>query len=594
MKKRSFLTSLASLASLALTHSAWAAKALMRRVRPLDAAWPAPQAWDQLRTAVGGRLIKLELPFAACDSAPACAAAFSALKDPYYIRDEPALTQSMGWAGAWTSSPSAYALACAGTQDVVAAVNFARLHKLRLVVKGGGHSYQGTSNAPDSLLVWTRQMDAVTMHEAFVGHGCKQAPVAAVTVGAGAIWMHTYNAVTSKGGRYVQGGGCATVGVAGLIQSGGFGSFSKQYGLAAASLLEAEVVTADGQVRIANACTNPELFWALKGGGGGSLGIVTKVTLRTHELPEFFGVVRTRIKASSGDAYRRLIAKAMAFYAGSLHNCHWGEQMAFNAENVLGVSMVFQGLDKQQATAIWQPFFDSIAQTPQDYSYEAAPTVLALPSRKLWDPVFLKSLPGVVKADARPGAPLENVFWSANEGEAGQFLQGFQSAWMPASLLEIGQQQRLADSLFKASRAWEFSLHFNKGLAGAPPEALRAAADTATNPLVLGAFALAICAAEENGVHPQVAGRAPDLAAARRAADAIGKAMDALRAIIPEIGSYVSESDYFEKNWQRSFWGPNYPRLLAAKRKYDPDGLFFVHHGVGSEAWSADGFTRLA
>ena len=81
------------------------------------------------------------------------------------------------------------------------------------------------------------------------------APRRRSVVGAGAIWMHAYNAVTTKGGRYVQGGGCGTVGVAGLVLGGGFGSYSKSYGTAAASLLEAEVVTADGMVRIANACT---------------------------------------------------------------------------------------------------------------------------------------------------------------------------------------------------------------------------------------------------------------------------------------------------------------------------------------------------
>jgi hypothetical protein len=64
---------------------------------------------------------------------------------------------------------------------------------------------------------------------------------------------------------------CGTVGVAGLIQSGGFGSFSKRFGSAAGRLVEAEVVTADGEIRIANACSNPDLFWALKGGGGGHL-----------------------------------------------------------------------------------------------------------------------------------------------------------------------------------------------------------------------------------------------------------------------------------------------------------------------------------
>ena len=84
-----------------------------------------------------------------------------------------------------------------------------------------------------------------------------------MTVEAGAIWMHVYDAVTTRGGRYILGGGCVTVGVAGLIQSGGFGSFSKGYGMAAAGLLEAEVVTADGVARIANARTNPDLFWGL-------------------------------------------------------------------------------------------------------------------------------------------------------------------------------------------------------------------------------------------------------------------------------------------------------------------------------------------
>src|SRR4029077_19589033 len=119
--------------------------------------------------------------------------------------------------------------------------------------------------------------------------------------------------------------GCLTVGVAGLVQAGGFGSFSKAFGTAAASLLEAEIVTADGQVRIANACANPDLFWGLKGGGGGSLGVVTRLTLKTHQLPASLGAVGAMIKANSDAAYRRLIARFVAFYADSLLNPHWGE-----------------------------------------------------------------------------------------------------------------------------------------------------------------------------------------------------------------------------------------------------------------------------
>ena len=66
--------------------------------------------------------------------------------------------------------------------------------------------------------------------------------------------------------------------------------------------------------------------------------------------------------------------------------------------------------------------------------------------------------------------------------------------------------------------------------------------------------------------------------------------IDELLRVAPQ-GAYVAESDFFEADWQRSFWGAHYPRLAAAKRRYDAAGLFYAHHGVGSETWSADGWT---
>jgi hypothetical protein len=239
-------------------------RAMRSRVRPGDPGWPAAAEWARFEKAVGGRLLQPTSPFANCSitADSACAEVLGHVRNPYYLGDDPALTQSSGWVDAWTSSPSVYAVAATSAADVVAAVNFAREHQLRLVVKGGGHSYQGTSNAPDSLLVWTRRMHDVTMHEAFVAEGCaaRQSPQPAVTVGAGALWIDAYRAVTGGAGRYVQGGGCATVGIAGHVQSGGFGSWSKRYGTAAAGLLEAQIVTADGEVRIVNPCRHPNLF----------------------------------------------------------------------------------------------------------------------------------------------------------------------------------------------------------------------------------------------------------------------------------------------------------------------------------------------
>ena len=546
-----------------------------------------------------GRLIRVQSPLTVCQEAPdgaECRDLFKELKNPYFIGDTVGLTQTTGWIDAWTLQQSVYAVAAETTADVVAAVNFARQNNLRLVIRGGGHSYLGTSNAPDSLLIWTRRMNDITLHDAFVAQGCagRAAPQPAVTVGAGAIWMHTYNAVTTKGGRYVQGGGCGTVGVAGLVQGGGFGSYSKFYGTAGAALLEAEIVTADGEVRIANACTHADLFWALKGGGGGSFGVVTRLTLRTRELPTFFGFVNATIQASSAEAYRRLLGRFVDFYADSLFNPNWGEIVTLRPGNRLEIRMAFQGLERQQAEAIWQPFFEWVTASPNDLAYRVAPLIRAAAAIHRWDPAFLRErAPGAILSDDRSGASSDNIFWSANLSEAGHFIHGFESAWLPAALLQRGRREQLADALFAASRHWSVELHFQKGLAGAPAEAIAAAADTPINPAVLDAFVLAIIAGEGPPAYPDLRGHEPDLAAARRNAQRIALAMAELRKLVPEPGSYVAESGYFEHEWQTSYWGANYPRLLAAKQKYDPDGLFIVHHGVGSEAWSADGFTRL-
>lgn len=583
-----------------LPEAAWAKVVLpptLRRVRPDEPGWPSAAEWEGLNKQVGGRLLKLEDPLAACRADPsgkACADFFTQIRNPYYILDHANLTQASGWVDAWTSKPSAYAVAAKNAADVAAAVNFAREHHLRLVVKGAGHSYQGTSDAPDSLLVWTHPMDGIQMHDAFVPQGCtgKVAPQPAVSVGAGQIWGHTYNAVTTKAGRYVQGGGCLTVGVAGLVSSGGFGSWSKCYGTAAANLLEAEVVTADGMTRTVNACNDPDLFWALKGGGGGSFGVVTRLTLRTHDLPELFGAVNATVKAATDDAYRKLLAHCLEFCRTNLLNPHWGEKIHFHSHNVLRVDLLFQGLDKAGAEAVWKPFFDFVQASPRDYAITEAPKVLAFPARVMWNPEVMRKMPGVTVADSRPNAPVDNYVWAGDADQSGQYITSYGSAWLSQGLLQPDRQEDLVDALFEFTRGQGLALHFNKGLAGAPQDAIDAARDTATNPQVLDAFALAITGDSQPPAFPGIQGHEPDLESARADAKARAQAMQALYKVAPDAGSYVSESDYFLKDWQRAFWGSNYARLQKVKQRYDPDGLFTVHHGVGSEEWGADGFTR--
>ncbi len=163
---------------------------------------------------------------------------------------------------------------------------------------------------------------------------------------------------------------------------------------------------------------------------------------------------------------------------------------------------------------MWKPFFDWLAARPGDFALQAPPIIAALPARHFWDAAFLKAnAPDFVLSDDRPGAPGGNVFWRSNIGEAGWFIQGYESVWMPGPLIEPANQARLVDALFAASRQWRVTLHFNKGLAGAPAEEVAAARDTATNPAAADAFALAISASEAPPAFPGIAGHEPDIAA---------------------------------------------------------------------------------
>src|SRR5581483_4592713 len=174
MERRSVLKGLAAAAALSAIRPALAQP--FRRVRPGDPGWPTPQEWEALKTRVGGTLMPVEPLFGVCrgdQGAAPCHGIEKDIENPFFIGDQAAGTQTSGWLRAWTSAPSVYAVKARHAADVAAALNFARAHNLRVAVKGGGHSYQGTSNAADSLLIWTRAMNDVTLHENFVGTGCE-------------------------------------------------------------------------------------------------------------------------------------------------------------------------------------------------------------------------------------------------------------------------------------------------------------------------------------------------------------------------------------------------------------------------------------
>ncbi|HHT0593494.1 TPA: FAD-binding protein [Legionella anisa] len=555
---------------------------------PAQPCWPTKAQWDGLNRQVNGHLMRGHSPLAPCIQnvkSTACQQVLNELKNPYFIESHAGATQSNGWVDAWQSAVSSYVIAVENAQEIAAAVNFARKHRIKLVVKGTGHDYLGRSNAPNSLLIWTHNMRQVTIHDHFIPTGCSKthAPVTAVTLAAGTRWLEAYKEVTTHHGRYVQGGGCVTVGAAGgFIQGGGFGSFSKKFGTGAAGILEAEIITADGTIRTVNACQNQDLFWALKGGGGGTYGIVSNITLQTHDLPALFGKVKGTIKAKSDAAYTKLIDYFIHFYRLNLHNEHWGEQVTLTPNNKMNFSLVFIGLNKTEADQLWQPFLNWLTKRPEQYQFRL--NSATRPAKHYWDFDYLiANTPDAIVVNQEKNTPAGEFWWASNQSEVSVYINYYLSMYLPFKLFAKENSAQFAKTLFDASRFTELVLHFNKGLSGASSDARARQKNTAMNPEVLDAVGVVIIAGGQQDTYARVAGHKPNLIKAKEAIKQANKAMELLHALSPNAGTYPNEADYFIKNWQSALWGSTYPRLLQIKHKYDPQNIFTCHHCVGSE-----------
>jgi FAD/FMN-containing dehydrogenase len=166
----------------------------------------------------------------------------------------------------------AVTISCTGTADVIEAVNFAREHDLPVAVRGGGHSIAGLSSIDGGVLI-----DLAPMSGVVVDPERKRAHV------QGGAVLGDVDRETMRFGLVAPSGVVSDTGVAGLTLGGGYGWLRRKYGLACDSLVEAQVVCADGQVRTASADSNPDLFWALRGGGG-NFGVVTSFTFDLKEL----------------------------------------------------------------------------------------------------------------------------------------------------------------------------------------------------------------------------------------------------------------------------------------------------------------------
>lgn len=556
---------------------------------PTAASWPGKQAWEELRRQVGGRLIRPTQPWANLKPGAAVPAKFT---NPWYLEEQAGATQSTGMFKAWQSTPSGYAVAAESAKDIQAGVNFARKNRVRLVVKGTGHDYYGRSCGPaDSLLIWTHNMRQVTVHDSFVPKGAPAGTkgVPAVTTTAGNRWLEAYK-IASANGLYIQGGGCTSVGACGgFALGGGFGSFSKRFGSGAAGVLELTVVLASGRIVTANAYENSDLYWALRGGGGGTFGVVTHMTYLAHPEPTISGWIGGPIAAKSDTAFLELIQRYVEFAGSTLTDPVWGEGVILNegyamAEkfdtglNVMQVGTTFLDITTEAAEAAWEPFLAPLRARPEDFTVDVK--FSSQPFRNRWNPTTREAI-----FDNRRNAPAGYFWWTGNAAEVGAYWGAYDGRGVPWSMTQGTKARELAQGLFDASRTSLILWQTNKALYGEHAEAKARDEQTSINPAVFNNVAFITVGAWKQSKYPGIAGHEPDRVVSQAQFDGVMTASDFIHKATPGGGSYSNEGNYFQEDWQTEFWGSNYPRLLSIKKKYDPTNLFTVHKGVGSEGY---------
>ncbi|OIJ67117.1 FAD-binding oxidoreductase [Streptomyces mangrovisoli] len=161
----------------------------------------------------------------------------------------------------------------ANADDIRTSLAYARAHRIKVAIRNGGHSYAGWSSGDGRLILDVSRLSSIR-----VSGG-------QAVVGAGSKLIDVYRALAAKGVT-IPAGSCPTVGVSGLVLGGGHGVVSRAYGLTCDSLTAATLITADGKQLTADATTNKDLFWALRGAGNGNFGVVTELHFRTHPAPQ--------------------------------------------------------------------------------------------------------------------------------------------------------------------------------------------------------------------------------------------------------------------------------------------------------------------
>lgn len=409
-----------------------------------------------------------------------------------------------------------------GPADVARAIAQAREHELPLAVRGGGHNGAGLGTCDDGLVI-----DLSSLHSVDVDPTARTA-----RVGGGAV-LRELDSATNEHGLATPSGIIGTTGVGGITLGGGLGYLTRRYGLSIDNMLEAEVVLADGRVVRAAADENPDLFWALRGGGG-NFGVVTSFLFRLHELdtviagPTFWDVGQTEEVLT---AYREFLPQAPRDCYGFFLVAAVPPAPPFPEElhlrKVCGVLWCYAGADESAAAAAMAPLLDSCpeplmhgpAPMPHPAIQGAFDELYTPGDQWYWRADFVKDIPDeAVRIHARFAAELPT----------------------PKSTMHIYPIDGAAHDIGESDTAWSYrDATWGAVFAGVDPDP--------ANVEKIRRWSIDY----QEALHPYSAG-----------------------------GAYVNMMmDEGQERVRASYRG-NYERLARVKCEYDPDNVFCINQNI--------------
>lgn len=557
----------------------------------MSPCWPSGEEWQGLNETINGQLVLNEPLAVSCYPGPEenkerCAIVRAQYTNTTFQQLSPVgysyplfsgcpLVESGTSAGeCGLGGAPVYTVNATNTAHVAAGISFARKHNLRLVVRDTGHDLLGRSTGYGSLQIWIKYIKTgITFHETFAQKGGDWIG-AAFTIGGGYVWEDVYPEA-AKRNVIVVGGGTPTVGcLGGWMQGGGHSPATHDFGLGADQVLEARIVLADGSLVTASHVENEDLFFAVRGGGPGTYGIVVETTVKawptTHVTAQtlaFAPLVPTDkavFMSTLADLYQQLPDLAQAGWSG------------FGQWTTAGKAPIFANFTTGYTHA-FAMFGKSLAEG--QIAFE----------------------PMLSKLQAYNGTRLAVSISYTELPRYADFYGAFSGTQPPAGSLG-STSGRFLDS--KALLDREALLQTLEVVAGTRDEQTTNVVEFFGAPY--GQIAKDGNAQPVSGVNPawrsmimhHIVARGWNQSTSREVisriqTDVVYVKEAALKRLAPDTGSYMNEANRLDPDWKVDFYGEHYDKLERIKGMYDPDDVFYCPTCVGSDRWREDDGGRL-